>query len=165
MTTSNNILLNGIVLNPHIDFKESEWCLTSCPVRILLQVRTGEERRAAASSTQGAAHVFGYPYSAMRHVLHLTVTGCECSEQAVSTEAEANMKNPSKAVLLQRERRLLPRFFFFLRGSKSLFLWPGLLSRLLGESQHPGEETERVDGDYRVLTCGIKSFYLYYIKF
>lgn len=88
-------------------------------MRILLQVRTGEDRR-AASFTLGAAHVFGYPYAAMCHVLHLIVTACKCSEQAVSTEAEANMKNPSKAVLLQRERRLLLVFY----AAKIASLWP-----------------------------------------
>lgn len=95
-----------MVLN-HIqgNFIKSEGPLTRCPVRIVLQARTGEDR--AASSTLGAAHVFGYPYAAMCHVLHLIVTARKCSEQAVSTEAEANMKNPSKTVLLQRERRLL----------------------------------------------------------
>lgn len=75
-------------------------------MRILLQVRAGEDRR-AASFTLDAARVCGYPFAALCHVLHLTATACKCSEQAVSAEAEANMKNPSKAVLLQRERRLL----------------------------------------------------------
>lgn len=63
---------------------------------IQLQVRTGEDRR-AASSALGAAHVFVNPYAAVCHVLRLTVTvTCKCLEQAVSSEAEANMKNPSK---------------------------------------------------------------------
>lgn len=104
-------------------------------MRILLQVRTGDDR-GAASSTLAAVHVFGNPYAAVCHLLRLTVTACKCSEQAVSTGAEANMKYPSKAALLQRERRLLLVFY----AAKIPFSLAGLLSRLLAESRHPGQE-------------------------
>lgn len=89
------------------NLRESEWVLTGCPVRTPLQVR-------AACSALRAAHVRVSPSAAARHVaFHLAVTACKCSEQAVSAVAGANMKNPSKAVLLQRERRLLLVVFFF----------------------------------------------------
>lgn len=85
------------------NFIETEMSLTNSAVRVFLQVRTTRD----ASSTLRAAPVCGYPFAALCHVLHLTVTACKRPGQAVCTEAEANMKNPSKAVLLQCERRLL----------------------------------------------------------
>lgn len=105
----NTILLNGhgTVVNPYRDFTGSERLLTSCPARIPLQARTGEDRR-AAPSTPGAAPVVGRPHAATRHVWHLAVTARKCPERAVCTEAAAGMKNPSKAALLQRGRRLPP---------------------------------------------------------
>ena len=62
----------------------------------LLQVRTREDRKDACP-TLGAGHVFGYPYTMMCHAFRLIVTAYNSSEQAVSSEAEANMKNPSKS--------------------------------------------------------------------
>lgn len=116
-------------------------------MRILLQARTGEDS-GAASSTQGAAHVFGYPYTVMCHVLHLIVTACKCSEQAVSAEAEANMKNPSKAVLLQRERRLL---LLVIYAGQNPFLSGRCPVTATCRVSAPWTRTERVDGEYRLL--------------
>lgn len=89
-------------------------------------MRTGEDRR-APSSTLGAARVYGYPFAALCHVLKLSVTACKCSERAVSTAAEAKVKNPSKEVPLQRERRLLIVTY----AAKIPFAVAGMLSRLL----------------------------------
>lgn len=104
--------------------------LTNSAVRVFLQVRTTRD----ASSTLGAAPVCGYPFAALCHVLHLTVTACKCPGQAVCTEAEANMKNPSKAVLLQCQRRLLlvsyaaKTLFFPVSGNPVRAPWQSLCS-------------------------------------
>ena len=144
------------------NFTESERVLTGCPVRTLLPVR-------AARSALRAAHVRVYPSAAARHVvLHLAVTACKCSEQAVSTEAGANMKNPSKTVLLQCERRLLlVFFFFFLPGQNPFFFfffffffflhWPVSCHGFLAESQPPGQEqrgwTVSLRAEVRTFEC------------
>lgn len=101
--------------------------LTGTAARLLLQVRTWR----AASSAPGAAPVHGYPFAALCHVSHLTVTARNCSGQAVSAAAGASVKHPSKALLsLLREappprfKRVQNCFFFFLR--------PALLPLLLG---------------------------------
>ena len=139
------------------NLRESEWVLTGCPVRTPLQVR-------AACSALRAAHVRVSPSAAARHVaFHLAVTACKCSEQAVSAVAGANMKNPSKAVLLQRERRLLLVVFFFFYAAPIFFFFflffalAGLLSRLLGRVSAPWTRTERVDSGYR-LRAEVRSF-------
>lgn len=102
--------------------------LTGTAARLLLQVRTGR----AASSAPGAAPVLGYPFAALCHVSHLAVTARNCSGQALSSAAGANMKNPSKALLLYRERRLLLVSYASKTPFFSFPLRPTLLPLLLG---------------------------------
>lgn len=125
-------------------------------MRILLQVRTGEESR-AASSRLGAAHVCGYPYAAMCHVLHLTVTACKCPEQAVSAEAEANMKNPSKSGSASTREAPPPRFFY--AAKIPFFSGRCPVTASWQESQQPGQEQRGLESEYRLLTCEQKSDY------
>lgn len=76
-----------------------------------------------------------------------------CSEQVVSAEAEANMKNPSKAALLQPTRRLLLVFY----AAKIPFSLAGLLSGLLGGVLAAWTRTERVDSECRLETCELEA--------
>lgn len=108
--------------------------LTATAARRLLQVRAGR----GASSAPAPAPGLGYPFAALCHVSHLTVTARNGSGQLVSSAAGGSMKNPSKALLLYGERRLLlllsyasktPSFFLLLR--------PALLSLLLGRVSTP----------------------------